>query len=96
MLVGIRYKKVVGTVHVIVEPRVDFYSTLCPAEFRPAKVIQIEAYCGCVDNFKILLFLPASPAAENFVMLEKVELKFLKHLAATAFIRMCKICPCDV
>ena len=77
MLVCVGDEEVVGAVKVIVEPRVDFYPALSASEFRPAEVVHVKADCRRIDELQIFHFLPASPAAEKFVVPEEVEIKVL-------------------
>ena len=94
--VGVGDEKIVGAVKVVVEPRVDFYPALRASEFHPAEVVHVQADCRRVDELQIFHFLPASPAAEKFVVLNQVEIKFLKDPAGTLFICMGKVRPRDV
>ena len=96
MPVGVGYEEIVGAVKVVVEPGVDFYPAICASEFRPAEVVHVQADCRLVDELQIFHFLPASPTAEKFVVLNQVEIKFLKDLAGTLFICVGKIRPRDV
>ena len=94
--VGVGDEEIVGAVKVVVEPGVDFYPALRASEFRPAEVVHVQADCRRVDELQIFHFLSASPAAEKFVVLNQMEIKFLKDLAGTLFICMGKVRPRDM
>jgi len=94
--VGVGDEEIVGAVKVVVEPRVDFYPALRASELRPAEVVHVQADCRRVDELQVFLLLPASPAAEGFVVSEQVEIKFPEDFARTLLVCVGKVRPRDM
>ena len=96
MLVCVRDKKIVGAFHVVVEPGVDFYSAFRASEFRPLKVLQVEADCSRVNQFQIFFFFSFSFSPQKLVVVEKMKIEFLKNIARLFFICVRKVRPRDI